>query len=307
MRRAGTAGIWLGLALLSASTGTAQCRPSGRKPFAAGLEALNQNDLPGAAKAFYQLVEAQPRCPEARNNLAVVFVEQGRLDEAAEQLRQALQVDPKYRRARVNLDRVEGLRAAARSSPPEGRPDTEPQTPTAAEATPTSPAGEDSEQTALIETYQTQAAATPAGAAHPTTQTTDAPTADAQFSGPPPPEGTVAPKRIATISSRANTTACVIEPGQKRLCVYEQTATAIASSECYPIALAQVRSWPRWIVASEVSPKRIRLLDETGQTRLEIVAPDAVVSGDAVRVQRSDLEALATRVVPWRTGWLIVE
>ncbi len=305
MSRTRPAGIWLGLALLFASTGTAQCPPSGRKPFAAGLEALNRNDLPAAAKAFYQLVENQPRCPEARNNLAVVFVEQGRLDEAAQQLRQALQADPNYRRARVNLDRVEELLAAAPNSAPEVRAGTEPQ---AAPPTPTPRPGGDSEQTASGETSHTPAAATPAGAARPDGQTTEAPTADAQFAALPPPEGTtVIPKRIATIAPLGNTTACVIEPGQNRLCVYEQTATAIASSECYPIALAQVRSWPRWIVASEVSPKRIRLLDETGQTRLEIVAPDAVVSGDAVRVKRRDLEALATRVVPWRTGWLVVE
>jgi tetratricopeptide (TPR) repeat protein len=108
---------WLpiGMALLlSAASALAQCRPSGRDSFAAGLEALSRGDLPAAAARFEEVVHAQPDCAEARNNFAVVLVEQGRIDEAAYQLRQALRARPDYYRARLNLDRVVALITAQR-------------------------------------------------------------------------------------------------------------------------------------------------------------------------------------------------
>jgi len=97
------------LLLVTASTAAAQCEPAGRARFIKGLEVLSHGDLPAATRVFYELVQAQPSCPEARNNLAVLFVEQDRLDEAAQQLQRALQVNPGYERARVNLARVEAL------------------------------------------------------------------------------------------------------------------------------------------------------------------------------------------------------
>jgi tetratricopeptide (TPR) repeat protein len=296
------AAVLLGMTLLlSASAATAECRPSGRKPFVAGLEALNRGDLPVAAQIFYRLVEAQPRCAEARNNLAVVFVEQGRLDEAAEQLRQALEVNPDYRRARVNLGRVEELLRAQRDSTTQTKPGSDVQKPPAApEPAPTQDVDAEGAQTKLAEVKQTQVEPTPTEATHPGAQRGEPAFAEAQIIGPP------LPAAGATAAPRG-TTACVIEPAQNRLCLYQRTAGTNTSNECYPIALAQVRSWPRWVVASEVSPKRIRLLDETGQTRLEIVAEDVAVSGDALHLRRGDLEALAGKIVPWRTGWLILE
>jgi tetratricopeptide (TPR) repeat protein len=302
MRRRRTATIWVAVAaLLSAAAASAECRPSGHKAFVVGLEALNRGDLSAAAKAFYRLVEAQPRCAEARNNLAVVFVEQGRIDEAAEQLRQALEANPNYRRARVNLDRVEGLLRAQQESTPQAKPSSEPQTLAATpELVGTVHVQEESGQSKLPEATQTAPEPTPTEGPRASAQKTETPLADPQFVGPPLPP--------ANAGADARTTAaCVIEPTQNRLCVYQRTASAMASSECYPIALAEVRSWPRWVVASEVSPKRIRLLDETGQTRLEIVAEDVAASGDVLRLRRNDMEALAATVVPWRTGWIILE
>ncbi len=97
------------LILVSASQASVQCDPSGRAAFVEGLELLSHGNLPAATRIFFQLVQSQPACPEARNNLAVLFVEQDRFDEAAAQLQQALQLNPAYERARVNLARVEAL------------------------------------------------------------------------------------------------------------------------------------------------------------------------------------------------------
>ena len=106
-------GLHLAVALLcAASLARAQCDPTGRPTFDAGLAALHGGDLTVAAARFEELVKAQPRCAEARNNLAVVLVEQGRLSEAAEELRRAVALQPEYHRARLNLGRVETLLAA---------------------------------------------------------------------------------------------------------------------------------------------------------------------------------------------------
>ena len=99
----------LALLLLAASAARAQCDAAGRPTFIKGLEVLSHGDLPAATRAFYQLVQVDPSCAEARNNLAVLYVEQDRLDDAAKQLRRALELNPNYERARVNLARVEAL------------------------------------------------------------------------------------------------------------------------------------------------------------------------------------------------------
>lgn len=104
---------WLAVAvLLAAAKALAQCDPSSRAAFATGVEALGRGDLPGAAARFEEIIRSSPDCAEARNNLAVVRVEQGRIDEAAYELRRALRARPDYYRARLNLERVEGLLAA---------------------------------------------------------------------------------------------------------------------------------------------------------------------------------------------------
>ena len=139
----------LGIALLvlaSMSPASAQCDPAGHAAFAQGLEVLSHGDLPAATRIFFQLVQTQPACPEARNNLAVLFVEQDRWDEAAAQLQQALQLNPGYERARVNLARVEALlkeqrrceQAAATATPEPSATPALPEGESACKATPES-------------------------------------------------------------------------------------------------------------------------------------------------------------------------
>ena len=104
---------------------------------------------------------------------------------------------------------------------------------------------------------------------------------------------------------RPGAAVCVIEPAQNRICVYELSQAATAPQECYAITLAQVRWWPRSLVASEVTAQQIRLRDENGEARLEIVPEDTKVNGDALRLRKADWQALAAKVVPWRTAWLV--
>ena len=296
---------WLAVVVLAwASLARAECAASGRRAFVAGLEALDRGDLSAAARVLYELVESQPRCAEARNNLAVVFVEQRRLEEAAEQLRRALDEEPDYRRAQINLERVSGMLAAQRASARPGEP--------AAQATPTPAEPVQTEQFGAGElpALPTERAGTPVES-KPTAATT------AIDMGPPEPPRLPASPAAALMgppeppSNAAadghGPAACVIEPGQNRVCVSQRAVGVVATEECYEISMTQVRSWPRWIVASEVSAQRIRLLDESGQTRLEIVPEDVAVSGDALRLRAHDLEALAAKIVPWRTGWLILQ
>ena len=80
--------------------------------FQLGVEALSRGDLPAAAKMFDDLVKGGGGSAEVRNNLAVVLAERGQIDAAAEQLRRALELRPDYQRARLNLERVQALRAA---------------------------------------------------------------------------------------------------------------------------------------------------------------------------------------------------
>src|SRR5262245_35791014 len=83
-----TFGVWLVVVVtFCGATAGADCLPSGRPTFVKGVDALGRGDLPVARQAFESLVKEQPDCAEARNNLAVVLVEQGQIDAAAEQLR----------------------------------------------------------------------------------------------------------------------------------------------------------------------------------------------------------------------------
>jgi hypothetical protein len=228
------------LVLVSVSPASAQCDPSGRAAFVEGLELLSHGNLPAATRIFFQLVQAQPACPEARNNLAVLFVEQERFDEAAVQLQRALQVNPAYERARVNLARVEALlkerqtwcdRAAPTATPvpsPTGRPEGESTAvATAAEVTPQA---------------TPQAEGTTAAMPHPEPTPTSAPESDPRGVASPPPSGTPTEPPADAV--------CALEPapGRDRVCQREsgQANSRLRSScpyPCFPRAAALL--WQR--------------------------------------------------------------
>jgi tetratricopeptide (TPR) repeat protein len=275
--------VWVLLAAVCVATAAgAQCQPSGRATFATGLEALDRGDLSAAAAAFETLVRTQTDCAEARNNLAVVLVEQGRLREAAEQLHRAVELQPDYHRARLNLERVETLLAArpiaARPvTTPPAQPAVEVERPPAAEARPT-------------------ASPVPTLAPAPTAVPTPASTV------PSPP----VPPSIAVLEPEGRT-AAVIEAAQNRICVYRKAAEGLVRDACYTIVTARLGADVRWLTASDLTPKRIRLVDETGRKRLKIVGGDGTGGADVVQLRAADFSALSAVIVAWRTGWVVLD
>jgi chromosome segregation ATPase len=85
--------------------------------FTTAIEALRRGDFDVAEAGLREVLRIDPRCVEARNNLAAVLVEQHHLEAAAEQLREALAMRPDYTRARANLEHVEALLSNAHPAP----------------------------------------------------------------------------------------------------------------------------------------------------------------------------------------------
>ena len=270
------------LMMLAASQVRAECLPSGRPTFAAGLEALSRGDLQTAFARFEELVKEQPDCTEARNNLAVVLFEMGLPEEADKQLRQAVELNPDYQRARFNLRKVEGS-FHGQTAPPEietAMTEEERATPSAA-------------PTVVPTTART--VVPPATASHPTPAPT---TAAAQAAAP------LVPPNLAALEPQG-ATACVLDAGRRQLCVYRRAQSGIVPDACYPILSVQVPAWPQWVTASDHTTKRIRLVDDPHHRRLRVV-PEGVEMDDSVRVRQRDFDTLASKVTPWRSGWVVL-
>jgi tetratricopeptide (TPR) repeat protein len=264
---------WLVILLLcAASSALAECRPAGRESFAAGVKALSRGDLTSADRIFEELVQQQPDCAEARNNLAAVLVEQGRLAEAAEQLRRAVELQPSYQRARVNLQRVEALLATrpAAGQPPSPLRSTEPTPPKVAPVV--------AERPAPAEPLPT----------------------------PTEPAAPAAPSSLVRLEP-TGANVCVVQPAQRRICVYRRTETAVALEDCYPSVAMDVRAWPRWLVAAEVTPERVALVDETARNRLKVIPDNHTVALNTIQLAQPDFAALSGKIAPWRTAWVVQE
>ena len=250
--------------LLLASQARAECLPSGRATFAEGLEALSRGDMHTAFARFEKLVQEQPDCAEARNNMAVVLFEMGLPEEADKQLRQAVELNPDYQRARSNLRRVEASFHGETTKPEIER------------AVPGEPT--------LV----------------PTLPPTAAPTAPPATAGP----ATGVPPNLAALEPQG-VTACVLDAAHKQLCVFRRAEAGIVQDACYPILTTQVSTWPQWVVASDLTAKRVRLVDDTHHRRLRVI-PDNVAMDDSVQIRRQDFESLAKKVAPWRSGWVVL-
>jgi tetratricopeptide (TPR) repeat protein len=68
------------------------------------LAALGRTDQ--AAAIYKDMTQRFPELPEPWNNLATLYVQQGKLDQAGAALRTALQVDPGYADAQANLKQL---------------------------------------------------------------------------------------------------------------------------------------------------------------------------------------------------------
>ena len=268
---------FVALAVLVASQVQAECLPSGQATFAAGLEALNSGDLDTAHTRFEELVKEQPNCMEARNNLAVVLFEMGRPEEADAQLRQAVELNPDYRRARSNLRRVEGSFRGQATKP-------EIETALTGEGTAAPEAGPTLAATvSLPRTTPRVTAALPSTTAEPTA---------------------TVPVNLAALEP-LGATACVVDPAQRQLCVYRRAESGIVRDGCYPIIGTQVSAWPQWVVERDLTAQRVRLVDETLRQRLQII-PNNAEMNDSVRVLQSDYESLAKKITPWHTGFVVL-
>ncbi len=60
-------------------------------------------DLSQAEPLYYQILQSEPNHVSALNNLAALFLKQGKLDDAIESLRRALRVQPDYAMGHINL------------------------------------------------------------------------------------------------------------------------------------------------------------------------------------------------------------
>jgi Flp pilus assembly protein TadD len=69
---------------------------------------VGQGDRAEALRAFQAAVRYMPQQAEARRELGAFLAREGRTDEAAAQLRQALQLQPGDTKARELLDELSG-------------------------------------------------------------------------------------------------------------------------------------------------------------------------------------------------------
>src|SRR5260370_19959819 len=64
-----------------------------------GVACVNEKDYPGALEAFQHALELEPNSASTRNSIANVYVAQGKLDLAEQQLRDVLRLAPANRDA----------------------------------------------------------------------------------------------------------------------------------------------------------------------------------------------------------------
>src|SRR5205823_5313722 len=100
---------------------------------------------------------------------------------------------------------------------------------------------------------------------------------------------------------------CVVQPAQRRICVYRRTESAVALEECYASVAMDVRAWPRWLVAAEVTAERVALVDETARNRLRIIPDNHTVALNTIQMPQTDFAALSAKIEPWRTAWVVQE
>ena len=92
--------------------------------FQKGLEAYGRRDRMGARRCYEESLRHAPDKPETLNNLAVIYLEEKRFEEARGLLEHALQTAPNYARAHLNLagalwgtgERAEAIVQARRAS-----------------------------------------------------------------------------------------------------------------------------------------------------------------------------------------------
>ena len=86
--------------------------------FELGLLLGLQNDLPGAAKEFGQVVRLKPDFAAGHANLGVALFKQGQLVEARAQFEETLRLEPENKSAMAYLAQLQTGARPARRTPP---------------------------------------------------------------------------------------------------------------------------------------------------------------------------------------------
>ena len=67
-----------------------------------GTAHLQERHFPLAFREFFIAVELNPNNPVAHNQLGLTYILAGKIEQAEEHIKKALQLDPKYTDARIN-------------------------------------------------------------------------------------------------------------------------------------------------------------------------------------------------------------
>jgi tetratricopeptide (TPR) repeat protein len=83
-----------------------QLSSSARKELNKGLEKLQRHDLAGASKRFYNVLKKYPGCAAAWNGLGAIAFQNGEPARAKSDFEKAIEADPQFAPAYLNLGRV---------------------------------------------------------------------------------------------------------------------------------------------------------------------------------------------------------
>lgn len=100
---------WLCLLLpaMAVAADTAQAEPLSDEALFARAVSLSEQQQWGEAETLYRaLLKSRPQWPEPKNNLAIVLLKTGRLEQAKQMLEQAVVSSPSYRVAQTNRSQL---------------------------------------------------------------------------------------------------------------------------------------------------------------------------------------------------------
>jgi len=150
------------------------------------------------------------------------------------------------------------------------------------------------------------AAAAPAAVAETSEGASEEQTTTTAANAKPEPQSPQGPARLVSLQPDG-AMSFVLQPKEKKACIYHSTGGAIVADQCFPILAARVQAWAPWLVARDLNAQRIHLVDDSGQKRLRIVPENHPLWTDTVRLPQSAFTALSEKVKPWGTVWLAIE
>ena len=117
------------------------------------------------------------------------------------------------------------------------------------------------------------------------------------------PAMTTGPQFISLTPDGAR--AYIIRPEQNRVCPFRSAGAEIIAEDCIALGTAQLSHWPSWLVASDLTSERIRMVDAAGEKRLKIVPERGAPRADSVQLAQAAYDSISASVQPWQTAWLV--